>query len=98
MAAADVTSKEKPTVDIATPYSELRDLKRIGVGSFSVVFKARHVGWGCDVAYKKFKIDFVDPDINAKEARYVSFLNLANVYVCLLDQQLFNQSGMSLNN
>ena len=75
------TPKIMPTVDVTVPYNELSCLKRIGVGFFSVVYKARHVSWGCDVAYKKFKIDFVDPVSNLDEAKYVRFLYLQSYFV-----------------
>ena len=68
MARAD-QPKDVPKVNVSIPYSELSSLRRIGVGSFSVVFKARHIGWGCDIAYKKLKIDFVDPVANLDEAK-----------------------------
>ena len=69
MAAAE-PSKLKPRLDGTIAFNELTVGKKIGFGSFGHVFTARHNGWNCVVAYKKLKLDLVDPDENTDEAKY----------------------------
>ena len=45
--------------DITVGYDELRDIARnypLGHGSYAVVYRAVHAGWGCNVAYKELKL------------------------------------------
>ena len=53
--------------DVIIPFSKLTYPKKIGFGTFSTVYLAQHSDWGCDVVYKKMKIDFVDPSDEANQ-------------------------------
>ena len=69
MAAVDDPLKPKPRLDPMIAFKELTILKKIGFGSFGHVYMARHDGWNCLVAYKKLKLDFVDPNEYIEELK-----------------------------
>ena len=73
--------KGSPTPDVEVPFRLLKNLNRIGSGGFADVYKARHTGWGCDVAYKKYKVDLFDPE-QAEEDK-LRFVNPYNIYMSL---------------
>ena len=55
----------KPPPDVIVAYDKLRfdDVHDvIGRGAFATVYKARHVDWGCYVAYKNLNVnvDYAD--------------------------------------
>ena len=48
-------ARKKPQPDVIINHGKLKiqDDDVIGRGAFATVYKARHVDWGCYVAYKK---------------------------------------------
>ena len=60
--------RPKPAVEVTVPFSKLKVLERIGRGSFATVYRARHVDWGCEVAYKRLTVQLLDPS-NSEETR-----------------------------
>ena len=54
------TARSKRQLDVIVPFSKLKIDERIGQGAFANVYKARHVDWGCHVAYKKLKLELSD--------------------------------------
>ena len=61
-------SKLKPESKLngTIAFKELTIENKIGSGSFGQVYKARHDGMGT-VAYKKLKLDYLDPNENAEQ-------------------------------
>ena len=55
------TARSKRQPDVIVPFSKLTIDERIGSGAFANVYKARHVNWGCHVAYKKLKTSLETP-------------------------------------
>ena len=57
----DVTvARSKRQPDVIVPFNKLIQGERIGSGAFATVYKARHVDWGCHVAYKKLRLELSD--------------------------------------
>ena len=61
MAAHAKLTRQDSIIDTTTPVSKLQIQEEIGRGSFATVYRAHLTEWGHDVAYKKFKISYLDP-------------------------------------
>ena len=59
-----------PTPEVRVPAGRLRLEAVIGRGSFATVYRAHHLDWGCDVAYKKLKIE-LNELTKAEDDKYV---------------------------
>ena len=65
--------KSVPIPDVEVSFNLLKNLKKIGSGGCADVYIATHTGWGCDVAYKKYKVDLFDLEAAEQDrAKYVS--------------------------
>jgi hypothetical protein len=65
------TRRAKGPGDVAERVAGYRDLRRVGHGGFSVVYRAWHEGLGRVVAVKVLSVDFVDDEVHRRLLREV---------------------------
>ena len=70
-------ARPKPQPDVIIAYDKLTFDQRdvIGRGAFATVYKARHVDWGCYVAYKKLHVNLDHDFISGQLPRLTNFAN-----------------------
>ena len=70
-------ARPKPQPDVIIAYDKLTFDQRdvIGRGAFATVYKARHVDWGCYVAYKKLHVNLDHDFTSGQPMRLNNFAN-----------------------
>ena len=74
--------KRRQQSDVIITYDKLKFDKHdvIGRGAFATVYKARHVDWGCYVAYKKLGVNVDRGSAHGEQPRLAIFMNLLFIY------------------